>query len=196
MQEIYNWSRLRINGFTSIGVLHNLNDFGGGFLREISQSIDASQNRANCAMAWRIVLVTLSVFAVLMPRFAHADVYVVVANTNPLRSVTAKELQAFYMGRNRAFTTGEFASVYDLPRNNPVRNEFYHVLTGMSPAQINSYWSRLMFTGQTLPPQSLSNEQAMLEQIKRSPSAIGYLSKEPSDTAVRTILVIKTGAAI
>ena len=61
----------------------------------------------------------------------------------------------------------------------------------MSPAQVNSYWSRLMFSGQNLPPRSLPDEATMVEVIKRSPNAIGWLSKEPADRQLRTVLVLK-----
>jgi hypothetical protein len=38
----------------------------------------------------------------------------------------------------------------DLP-NGQVRDEFYLKLTGKNPAQIQAYWSRLVFTGRALP---------------------------------------------
>lgn len=125
---------------------------------------------------------------------AHADIYVVVATNNPLQALTAKELQAFYMGRNRALTSGEPALVYDLPRDDVLRDAFYFNLTGMSPAQVNSYWSRLIFTGQVLPPAALPSERTMAEMVRRNPNAIGYLGKMPTDSNLRTVLVLRTPA--
>jgi len=122
---------------------------------------------------------------------AHADFYLVVQAANPQRSLTQKEAVDLYMGHSRAFANGDFALVFDLPRDNPRRAAFYETLTGMSQAQVNSYWSRLMFSGQSMPPQALPDEAAMVEIIKRNPSAIGWLSKEPSDKQLKTLLVIK-----
>jgi hypothetical protein len=48
-----------------------------------------------------------------------------------------------------------------------------------------------MFSGQTMPPQSVANEAAMIEAVKRSPSAIGWLTREPADKQLRVLLVIK-----
>jgi hypothetical protein len=122
---------------------------------------------------------------------AWADIYVVVQTANPVKALTQKEALDLYMGRSRAFANGDFALTFDLPRDSPVRASFYQALTGMSQAQVNSYWSRLMFTGQTMPPQALPNEQAVIDVVKRNPSALGYLSQEPTDKGVRTVLTIK-----
>ncbi len=124
---------------------------------------------------------------------ARADVYVVVNSANPAQGMTQKEVLDLYMGRSRAFANGDYALPFDLPREHPSRAGFYLALTGQSLAQINSYWSRLMFSGQTMPPQPLPSEAAVLDVVRRNPSAIGYLTQEPTDKGVRTVLVLKEG---
>ena len=119
--------------------------------------------------------------------------YVVVNSANPARSMTQKEVLDLYMGRSRAFANGDYALPFDLPREHASRAGFYLALTGQSLAQINSYWSRLMFSGQTMPPQPLPSEAAMLDVVRRNPSAIGYLTQEPTDKGVHTVLVLKDG---
>jgi len=122
---------------------------------------------------------------------AHADFYLVVQVNNPQHTLSQKEAVDLFMGRNRAFANGDFALVFDLPRDNPQRAAFYQALTGMNPAQVNSYWSRLMFSGQSMPPQPLPDETAMADIVKRNPSALGWLSKEPVDRQLRVLLVLK-----
>jgi hypothetical protein len=109
--------------------------------------------------------------------------------------MTQKEAVDLFMGRSRSFVNGDFALVFDLPRDHPQRAAFYLALTGMSPAQVNSYWARLMFSGQTMPPQPLPDEAAMVNIVKRNSSGLGWLSKEPSDKQLRTLLVIKESPA-
>ncbi|WP_119157701.1 hypothetical protein [Caldimonas tepidiphila] len=120
-----------------------------------------------------------------------ADLHVIVHAANPVRALSQKEAVDLFMGRTRAFAGGDFALPFDLPRDDAVRARFYRALVGMSPAQLNSYWARLMFSGQTLPPQSLPNEAVMLDMVRRNPSAIGYLTTAPTDAGVRTVLVLK-----
>ena len=119
---------------------------------------------------------------------AHADFYLVVQVNNPQHTLSQKEAVDLFMGRNRAFANGDFALVFDLPRDNPQRAAFYQALTGMNPAQVNSYWSRLMFSGQSMPPQPLPDETARADIVKRNPSALG---KEPVDRQLRVLLVLK-----
>lgn len=136
----------------------------------------------------------LAVSLLVLALPARADFYIVVHASNPQRSLTQKEAVDLFMGRSRAFANGDFALIFDLPRDNPRRAAFYQALTGMSVAQVNSYWSRLMFSGQSVPPQSLPDEVAMASILRRNPSALGWLSKEPSDPGLHTVLVIKEPA--
>ena len=124
---------------------------------------------------------------------AQADVFVIVPTSSTVKAMSQKELVDLYMGRSRAFPDGTFALPFDLPRDHPGRAAFYQALTGMDLAQINSYWSRLMFSGQTLPPQPLPGEPAMVDLVKRNPSAVGYVLQEPAaDKGLRVVLVLKT----
>ncbi|NRF72098.1 hypothetical protein HLB44_34455 [Aquincola sp. S2] len=117
----------------------------------------------------------------------------IVHTANPLKALTQKEAIDLFMGRSRSFPGGDFAQTFDLPRDSPLRAGFYQALTGQSVAQVNSYWARLMFTGQTLPPQPLPNEAAMVDLVKHNPNAIGYLGHEPADKGLRVVLVLKDG---
>ena len=122
---------------------------------------------------------------------AHADIYVIVNASNPVQALTQKETLDVFMGRRRAFTSGNLALLFDLPRDSATRAAFYRALTGMSMTQVNSYWARLMFTGQTLPPQLLASETSMENIVKQDISAVGYLSYPPTDPKLRVVLVLK-----
>ncbi len=140
----------------------------------------------------RAVLVLLAALPTLLAAAAaRADTFVVVNAANPVKALSVKEATDLYMGRTRNFPNGEFALVFDLPREHAGRAAFYQQLVGLPPAQVNSYWSRLMFTGQTLPPQPLPSEAAVVEMVKRNPSAVGYVGYEPADRGVRVVLTLR-----
>jgi hypothetical protein len=148
----------------------------------------AAMLRRLLRIAWPLLLLATAVSA-------RADFYIVVHASNPQRSLTQKEAVDLFMGRSRAFANGDFALIFDLPRDHPRRAAFYQALTGMSVAQVNSYWSRLMFSGQSVPPQSLPDEAAMASILRRNPSALGWLSREPGEPGLRVVLVIKESPA-
>jgi ABC-type phosphate transport system substrate-binding protein len=133
----------------------------------------------------------LFVAMLLSQPLARADIAVIVNASNPVSHMTNQQVADLYLGRARTFANGEYALVFDLGRDAPLREKFFTVLTNMSMQQVNAYWSRLMFTGQVLPPQSIPNDRAVLEIIRRNPSAIGYVKAEGLDASVRSVLTLK-----
>lgn len=124
---------------------------------------------------------------------ARADIYVIVHAGNSLHPLSNKDAVDLFMGRTRTYPNGDFVLACDLPRDHASRVSFYQSLTGMSQAQLNSYWSRLMFTGQVMPPQTFGSEGAVVDMVKRNPGAIGYVGQDPQDKGVRVVLTIKSG---
>ena len=138
------------------------------------------------------ILPVLIVMSLCVVRPAHANVYVIASVASQWAGLTQKDLLALYMGRGRGVDASAEVIVLDLPRDHPVRDEFYTSLTSMSPAQVNSYWSRLIFAGKILPPAMVPSEQLMLDALPRNPKAIGYLSKPPTEPGVKILLVLKS----
>ena len=121
----------------------------------------------------------------------RAEIYLVVSTGSPIQTLSRKEAIDLFTGRARTIR-GEATQLFDLSRDSKERASFYQSLTGKSLAQINSYWSRLMFSGQNLPPQPMSSEQAMIESLRTNPNGLGYLTRLPKDGGLRTVLVLET----
>ncbi len=122
---------------------------------------------------------------------AQADFFLIVQAGNPQTSLTQKEAVDLFMSRRHAFRNGDPAFVFDLPRDHPQREDFYKALTGLGLAQVNSYWSRLMFSGQSRPPQTIASEAEMLGLVRHNPNALGWVTHEPADKQIHTVLVLK-----
>jgi len=127
----------------------------------------------------------------LGPLTAWADIAVVVNAANPVKQLSVQQVSDLYLGRARSFPNGEYALVFDLMRGDTLRQQFFTSLAGMTPQQVNAYWSRLMFTGQVLPPQQLPNDAMVLDIVRRNPGAIGYVNAQALDASVRVVLTLK-----
>ncbi|MFG6446687.1 hypothetical protein ACG0Z6_00370 [Roseateles sp. BYS180W] len=134
---------------------------------------------------------TLLALAALVSGPCWADVYVVVSTQSPVKSLTQRELQDIFLSRSRTFPSGEFATPLDQPRQSPVRQEFYFRLTGMGLPEINSYWARLSFAGQSMPPQPMATQEQLLQTLRRNPLSISYLAHEPRQPGLRVVLQLK-----
>jgi hypothetical protein len=121
---------------------------------------------------------------------AAAPIYVIVNVANPTLELSRKDVIGLYMGRTHAFENGGRVVALDLPRESETRVRFYKWLTGMTPAQVNTYWARLIFTGRTPAPQLEPNETAMLDAVRSNVDAIGYLSYKPPISDVRVVFVL------
>lgn len=123
---------------------------------------------------------------------AQADIAVVVHPANPVQRLTSRQVAELYLGRARTFESGQYAVVIDHARDDPLRIQFFRDVSGMSLGQVTAYWSRLQFTGQVQPPQNVQGDTAVLEQVRRNPAAIGYVSAANlADSRVKTVLMLQ-----
>lgn len=121
---------------------------------------------------------------------ARADYYVVVGDHSPVAQLSQEEVLHLFMGRIRSFPDGSPAAPYELA-GNAQREGFYRALSGMTLAQVTSYWARLMFSGRNLPPTRLADETTMVERLRKDNAAIGWLTTPPAAKGLRTVLVLK-----
>jgi len=120
----------------------------------------------------------LIIFYACHSSLLNAQELVVVVNpSNDTRQMTRSEVIDLFMGKYVAFPDGSKAVAVDLNKEQQSKKEFYQRLLGRSLASVNAYWSRLKFTGRVKPPVSLSSEEEVIQYIKNTPNAIGYIPK-------------------
>jgi ABC-type phosphate transport system substrate-binding protein len=78
--------------------------------------------------------------------------------------------------------------VYEQKENSPVREAFFQLLNGTSLDSVISYWARLRFSGQVMPPEALRDSRAVLEKVRGNRDAIGYVEAEYLDRSVKVVL--------
>ena len=70
----------------------------------------------------------------------------------------------------------------------PVKEAFYNRLVGKTLAEINAYWARLIFSGQTAPPKQVGDDTTALEMVVAERGAIAYIDSRHVDRRVRVVL--------
>jgi hypothetical protein len=124
-------------------------------------------------------------FTLLAP-FVAADL-VLVANPNSgIELLTKSEVINIYLGRYRRLDTGSTAAPIDLTANTDSKAEFYRKLVNKNLAEINAYWSRLIFSGKTRPPQQVNNTEEAIRLVANSLDALAYIDR----TAVNSQVII------
>lgn len=105
------------------------------------------------------------------------NILIVVNAKTTTAALTARDVSDLYLGRTRNLPNGQSIVAVDHPSASASRARFYKALTGKAITDINAYWARLLFTGQSSPPQPLSDSNAVIESIKANPGLIGYVEQ-------------------
>ncbi|SEA19820.1 hypothetical protein [Alkalimonas amylolytica] len=100
---------------------------------------------------------------------------VVVHKDNPINELTRSQLIDLYMGKYVAFPDGRRAQPIDIDNDSKLKEQFYLELVGMPLNRVNAYWSRVRFSGNARPPIQQGNQQAALQFLATTDSAITYI---------------------
>lgn len=119
---------------------------------------------------------------------APEAVYVVVASASRVNALEGKDLFDLYTGRLNALPGAAHTLPVELPRGQAARELFYTAIGSATPAQVDSHWARLLFSGRLRPPPQAADEADMLRRVKADPQSIGYVSIPPNDADVRVLL--------
>lgn len=129
------------------------------------------------------VLLALFGLSLSISASIQAELVVVAHPDAQVRELSRSELINIFMGRYRKLPSGVAALPVDLA---PLKARFYRQLVNKDIAEINSYWARLVFSGQASPPVQMQAEAEMLDYIRRNPGAIGFVDSAdvPQDLVV------------
>ena len=132
----------------------------------------------------------LVMLAALPARAGEEAFRVIVHRDNPIESITRAKLSAIYMKRTRSWGDGRGIVPIDQPVSSPVRERFSRSIHGKNVAYVTRYWQRLIFSGRGIPPRQLPNDAAVLELVKNSRDAVGYVARDtPLGDGVKVLSV-------
>lgn len=113
----------------------------------------------------------------------RAEIVVIVSAHSALGPPVAQVCQAF-LGKIKAPTPINFTE------KNPLRDEFYAKACKKDPAQVQSIWGKLLFTGTGTPPAEVDSGGAMKKAVAANSNAVGYIDKKDADTSVKIIATV------
>lgn len=123
---------------------------------------------------------------VLFSGIAQAGV-VVVGNPSGPDALSKSEVSKLYLGKSKKLPNGSKASVVEQAKGSAIRAAFHDEITGKSDAQLQAYWSRLIFTGKGKPPKSLSSSASVKSSVAANINAIGYIDEADLDSTVKVV---------
>ncbi|MCP2073135.1 UNVERIFIED_ORG: ABC-type phosphate transport system substrate-binding protein [Pseudomonas lini] len=116
-----------------------------------------------------------------------ADVVVVVATSNPVKTLARNQVADIFLGKTSRFPDGGQAVPIDQTEDSTTRDEFYSTFTGKSASQLKAHWSKIIFTGRGQPPQAVSSSAEVKKRIAENPETIGYIDARDVDSSVKAL---------
>lgn len=141
----------------------------------------------------RPLMATLLLLLLLLLAWpAGASEWVVIANHKAgLTRLTQEEVINIYLGRYRRLDSGLTAEPVDQPDDAPLKAHFYRQLVGKRLPEISAYWARLVFSGKTHPPRTVSNSEEAFQFVLKHPNALAYIERTKVDGRVVVVFEMK-----
>lgn len=148
------------------------------------------------ALASCMVATVMGISGQASAQSSNTNLVVVVNAKMPAPALTAKDVTDLYLGRTRNLSNGQAVVPLDNPAASATRARFYKALTGKAITDINAYWARLLFTGQSSPPQPMADTATLLDAVRSSPSMMAYVeqSQIPNPEALGLKIVLSIPA--
>lgn len=146
---------------------------------------------------WLIACLALISACWMAPALAQStgNILVVISAKVPAPpTINNRDIADLFLGRTRHLPNGQAVTPLDNPAASPLRARFYKALTGKAITDINAYWARLLFTGQSSPPENATDAEAVLETVRNNPGVVGYVDRstvpDPESMGLRVILTL------
>lgn len=135
----------------------------------------------------RLILKHIFLSFILLSSYAKAALVVIVNPQSGIEQLTRNQVINIFLGSHRELPNKLAARPVDLPDNSAGRADFYQRLVNKDLDQMSAYWARLIFAGNTLPPDSIESEMAALNYVASKPGGIAYVDRALVDNRVRVV---------
>lgn len=136
----------------------------------------------------RACLLFVAITLVLSPRAWSQGLVLIVNPKSGVQCLTRNQALDIFLGRYRKLPSGISAIPIDLQRDAPERTQFYLSIAHKDPADMSSYWARLVFSGESSPPFQASDAHSAVDLVATNPNAIAYVARSAADNRVRIVL--------
>lgn len=134
-----------------------------------------------------IVLVCLALALLGFNSSALAELVVIVNKANNIASMKQSEIARLFLGKSSEFSDGSKAIPINQPLSSATRQQFDSTVLNRSEAQMKSYWSKMMFSGEGSPPVEMNGDLEVLQRVMSDANVIGYVDSSAVNDAVKII---------
>lgn len=109
-----------------------------------------------------------------------ADIVIIGHKDLPESALSKVDLQNIFLGKKA--TLGSANITFVILKSGAVHEKFLQAYLARTTAQYEQYWKKMVFSGQGRMPKVFETEAALLEYVKTTAGALGYLGTAASQT--------------
>jgi hypothetical protein len=135
----------------------------------------------------RLVLLAMLMVSIVSTRTQAADL--VIANKDcGFEKIDQESLKSLFLGKKRTLPNGIHANII-IQSPGTVNESFLRDYIGESPSQFQTYWKRLVFTGEGKMPTAVANDVDAIDTVAKDKSALSYIDAGTPHDAVKVITI-------
>ena len=117
----------------------------------------------------------------------NAQVAIVANKSVPSSSATLSLVVEIYTLNSKTWSDGSRIVVFDQKGN--ISSQFYAAI-GKSGLELKKSWLRMQLTGEAKAPESVDNDDHVLQKVASTPGAIGYVAADKATRDVKVLLTL------
>jgi len=114
---------------------------------------------------------------------------VIVPEDLPYEALSLNQIRAIFSMRVRRWPDGSPITVMVLRDQNPIHKNFLKSTLQMLPHQLRRHWDRYIYSGIGQGPIVVTNQGEMLEKVRQTDGAIGYIEEGVPHEQVRALAI-------
>ena len=109
------------------------------------------------------------------PAWCDGDLAVIVHPESGVTTIARDELSKIFLKRLHTWSDGTRAVPVDQLPASSARQAFSRRIHDRSVINIEVYWKRMIFSGRSVPPPELRNDAEVVDFVRKTPGAVGYV---------------------
>lgn len=137
-----------------------------------------------------IKIMAVAASSIMLASVSQAEIAIIVNNSVSVPSISADVAANIFLGKVNELPGGIRMVPIDQEDGQKARAEFYNKVVKKDAAQLNAYWSRLIFTGKGEPPKKMTDNADVLALVAANPNIIGYVDASAVNSSVKVLLSV------
>lgn len=136
-------------------------------------------------------LLSVLLCSYLLPSIATAEPVLVAKANFPLDSVTLAEISAIWLGKKQSLRGLGRVRVVDLTPDNPLYQQFYSNVVGLSGKPLEVHWHKTMFIGKSFRPKQVKTVEEVIQLVSAVPGVLGYIDSSSLTHELKALKIIQ-----